>query len=169
MTHTITLIKFCTKCGKKKPLTAFSKHPMGKNGLDPRCKECKNNASKKYRQTHKIEIAEYNKKYHQTKQGKQTHAKAAKKYRQTIIGRLHRCFHQIKYRCINPKCTKYKYYGGRGIKVKFKNITEFIDYVINELQVDPRNLDIDRINNDGHYEKDNIRFVTHQENCNNKG
>ena len=41
-------------------------------------------------------------------------------------------------------------------------------YVIDELRVDPRGLQIDRIDNDGHYEKGNIRFVTCVENNNNR-
>ena len=37
-----------------------------------------------------------------------------------------------------------------------------------ELKVDPRGLEIDRINNDGHYEPGNIRFVTRKENLANR-
>lgn len=44
----------------------------------------------------------------------------------------------------------------------------YIPYIINELQVDPRNLTIDRINNDGHYERGNIRFVSYSENLKNR-
>ena len=71
-------------------------------------------------------------------------------------------------RCNNPEAQNYKYYGGRGIKNKFTSLDEFRDYVMNELRVDPRGLDIDRIDNSGHYEKGNIRFITHKENCQNR-
>lgn len=43
-----------------------------------------------------------------------------------------------------------------------------MNYVVDILKVDPRGFDIDRIDNNGHYEKGNIRFVTHKENCNNR-
>ena len=52
-------------------------------------------------------------------------------------------------------------YHGRGIKVLFKSRQEFVSWA---LQKWPREdlsvLDIDRINNDGHYEKGNLRLAT---------
>lgn len=92
---------------------------------------------------------------------------ARKHYEQSLIGCIRRRFYAIKQRCNNPKHPAYKYYGGRGIELKFTS-DEFVDYVINELKIDPRGLDIDRIDNNKHYEPGNIRFVTHKENCNNK-
>lgn len=141
--------KICIKCGKRKLLSGFYKNKSRKDGFRSGCKKC----WKKYRQSEK---------------GKQIQNKADKKYRQTLKGYLYGRFYAMKYRCNNPKCECYKNYGGRGIKVKFKNTNEFVDYVINELKTDPRGLTIDRIDNDGHYEKGNIRFVTHKENCNNR-
>lgn len=91
-----------------------------------------------------------------------------KKYRKTIKGHLIYCFHNIIARCNNSKHKSYKNYGGRGIKCLFKSFDEFIDYVVNELQVDPRGLTIDRIDNDGYYERGNIRFITQAENNRNR-
>lgn len=96
------------------------------------------------------------------------HREYQAKFRKTIRGHLTRVFSDIKQRCTNPDCIIYKYYGGRGIENRFNSSKEFFDYVVNVLKVDPRGLDIDRINNNGHYEKGNIRFVTHKENCNNR-
>ncbi len=84
------------------------------------------------------------------------------------MGHLRRVFAAIKHRCNNPSNGAFKNYGGRGIQNKFSSVDEFVDYVVNKLQVDPRELHIDRINNNGHYEKGNIRFVTCKENNNNK-
>ena len=72
---------------------------------------------------------------------------------------MKRCNH-MKQRCDNPDNSKFKHYGGRGIECRFESNQEFVDYVINELKVDPRGLEIHRINNDGHYEKGNIEFLT---------
>jgi len=106
---------------------------------------------KEYQQTHKIEKAQN-----------------SKKYRSTLKGCLRERFNRMKERCTNPRHPRYKDYGNRGIKVVFKNADAFINYVINELQLDPRGLQTDRINNEGNYEPGNIRFVTAKENCNNR-
>jgi len=98
---------------------------------------------------------------------KQTRARRDKEYNRTIRGHLRRIYAGMKCRCDNPKAKDFKDYGGRGIRLKFTS-DEFVDYVINTLKVDPRGLQIDRINNDGHYEKGNIRFVTAKINNNNR-
>ena len=84
-----------------------------------------------------------------------------RKQRKTFTTRLCRLFQDIKQRCDNPKNISYKYYGGRGIKCLFESSDEFIDYIANELQ-------IDRIDNNGHYERGNIRLTTAKENSNNR-
>lgn len=91
-----------------------------------------------------------------------------KKYQHTINGYLKLVYKDIKQRCNNPECKCYKNYGGRGIKNKFKSPDKFVDYIINVLKINPKGLTIDRIDNNGHYEKGNIRFVTRKENNNNK-
>ena len=144
-------MKQCSKCKEWKPLDLFGKDKSGKDGFRANCKKCAVKRTHKYQQTHKIERSIY-----------------FKDRRKTLIGGLHHRFDNMKKRCDNPKCDKYKNYGGRGIKCLFKSADDFIDYVVNVLQVDPRGLTIDRIDNNGHYERGNIRFVTHKVNCNNR-
>lgn len=115
---------------------------------------------KRYREKNPEKIKASSDRYRFSDKGRATAIRNHKKYYSTVNGRLRQCFSGIKQRCNNPKHLSYKNYGGRGIKCFFKSPKEFIDYVTNELQVDPRGLTIDRIDNDGHYERGNIQFVT---------
>ena len=90
------------------------------------------------------------------------------RYRVTIEGHLRVVYDNMVRRCNSPTCRNYKNYGGRGIRICFKSANEFICYVVDELKVDPRGLSIDRIDNDGNYERGNIQFVTNTKNQQNK-
>ncbi len=170
----LTPIKVCATCKQKFPATTeyFYKRAASPGGLQSQCKKCikawkrssagkksqkKSNQSpghkvsaKKYRQTHKIETAERN-----------------WARRQTIVGHLRDVFSNMKKRCYDPNDRNYKYYGGRGIKVCFTS-DEFVHYVVDDLQEDPIGLTIDRIDNDGNYERGNIRFVSQAVNNQNR-
>lgn len=62
-------------------------------------------------------------------------------------------------RCQNPKDQGYKNYGARGIEFRFKSTEEAAMWVMGNLGLHPE-LTLDRINNNGHYEKGNLRYVT---------
>lgn len=168
--------KICTGCGHEFPATVdyFYKHSAGKNGLSPECKRCVITRTKinKQKPENKERYRLYGQKhqlvYQLTEQGKTVRRRSGKKYYATIRGHLSSVFKSAKRRCINHTDRSYKNYGGRGIEVRFKSFNEFVDYIINELQVDPRGLTIDRIDNDGNYEPGNIRFITNRENQRNK-
>jgi len=77
--------------------------------------------------------------------------------------RLYMKINRIIYRCTNPKCTGWKNYGGRGIKVCQQWMDDrpsFFDYLISLPGWDDLNLTVDRIDNDKGYEPGNIRFAT---------
>lgn len=83
--------------------------------------------------------------------------------------RLYKIWGGIKTRCLNPNCTTYNYYGGRGIVMcdEWKNnFQAFYDWAMLNGYQD--NLELDRIDNDKNYSPDNCRWVTHKENCNNR-
>lgn len=74
----------------------------------------------------------------------------------------------MKTRCYNKNRHSFHYYGGRGIVVsdEFKNSFEtFLNYIG---KAPSPNHSIDRINNDGNYERGNIRWATKKEQMNNK-
>lgn len=71
------------------------------------------------------------------------------------------------YRCEYPNTTYYFNYGGRGISVceEWHNLEKFIQDMFSTYI---KGLQIDRIDNNGNYEPGNCRWVTQQENSNNR-
>lgn len=83
--------------------------------------------------------------------------------------RVYKIFKGMKGRCYNKNNPGYKDWGGRGVKICeewINNPKAFIDWALKNGYKD--DLEIDRIDNDGNYEPDNCRFVTHRQNNLNK-
>lgn len=75
----------------------------------------------------------------------------------------------MKQRCENPNDKAYKNYGARGIQFQFQSVSDAIRYVLEYLPHPTYlNLDLDRMDNDGHYAPGNLRLVTRGENLSNK-
>lgn len=68
-------------------------------------------------------------------------------------------YYNAKQRCTNPSFYRYAEWGGRGIEFRFASFEEFLA----EVGYAPENTSIDRINNEGHYEKGNVKWSTHKE------
>jgi hypothetical protein len=78
----------------------------------------------------------------------------------------YRAYYLAKNRCQNPKCDKWKYYGGRGIKFLFVSFEQWFK------EIGPRPTSghsVDRENPNGNYEPGNIRWATSSEQRNNRG
>jgi hypothetical protein len=76
-------------------------------------------------------------------------------------------FRGAKARCTDPKNTRWKDYGGRGIQFKFSSFVEFLKEL--GLRPEPKNLySVERMNNEGHYEPGNVRWATRSEQAHNK-
>jgi hypothetical protein len=79
---------------------------------------------------------------------------------------LDRRLSDAKGRCQNPKHRVYASYGGRGVEFRFASVLEAGLWVQENLGLH-RDLEIDRIDVDGHYEPGNIRWATeHQQQAN---
>ncbi len=74
----------------------------------------------------------------------------------------------MKQRCKNPNCKAYKNYGERGIKVceEWEEFEPFLSWSLSNGY--SKGLDLDRKDNDGNYTPDNCRWISREENINNR-
>ena len=70
-------------------------------------------------------------------------------------------------RCTQPKCSRWKYYGGRGITVAPRWRESFVAF-LQDMGECADGLTIDREDNSRGYEPGNCRWVTHLEQCRNR-
>lgn len=81
---------------------------------------------------------------------------------------LYKRWAEMIFRCTNPKCDKFEFYGGRGIKVCDRWLGGFEPFLEDMGAPPTRAHSIDRINNDGDYEPSNCRWATKVEQMKNR-
>jgi hypothetical protein len=71
-------------------------------------------------------------------------------------------------RCTNKKDREWVNYGGRGIELRFSSMLEAALWILANIGERPSlKHELDRINNDGHYEPGNLRWATRHQQANN--
>jgi hypothetical protein len=89
-------------------------------------------------------------------------AKQHKNYSHPLYNRYRAMFD----RCYNKKSPRFKDYGARNISV----CIEWLDFktFVADMGDCPKGMEIDRIDNNGNYCKENCRWVTRSANCSNR-
>lgn len=103
--------------------------------------------------------------------GKTTNCRCqrAKKYHDPRSVTLGRRYDAIVQRCERDTHVSSHNYKGRGIKNKFRSREHFVRWALKRYPYsDFEGLDFDRIDNDGHYEPDNLRLVDRSTNLLNR-
>jgi hypothetical protein len=77
----------------------------------------------------------------------------------------YKAYWAARYRCSPENAQARKDYYGRGIKFLFTSFHQFLEHIGPKPTPDHA---LDRINNDGHYEPGNVRWVTWSESNRNK-
>lgn len=74
----------------------------------------------------------------------------------------------MKSRCYNPRFAKFKRYGARGIRVCDRWRNDFAAFLADVGERPSLDHSLERKDNDGHYEPDNVVWATRMEQARNK-
>lgn len=154
--------KYCPGCERSLEVSEFGRCSSSRDGLQVYCSECRRDRWNRERELNRYRRLEVRALKADIREVKRSLGLLAPR---TDRQRLRSVFSQMQQRCHNPNNDFYQYYGSRGIELRFDDFESF--YLWSFENGYRRGLEIDRIDNDGHYEPSNCRWVTHKENMSN--
>lgn len=80
----------------------------------------------------------------------------------------YKSWENMRTRCLNSKSTRFKDYGGRGIKICLRWLNSFEDFYKDMGPRPSSKHSLDRINNDGNYSPSNCRWSTNEQQYRNR-
>ena len=152
-------MKTCSKC-KVEYVDAsgnFGQDARKTDGFQSQCRACQRTYGAKRRQTTAYKVAM--KEYRQSDKCLAKQREYGRKFRATVRGHLVRVYFDIV-----SRCAKRKNYS--NIECSFETYEQFVDYVVNIMQVDPRGKQCHRIDNNGNYAPGNLEFLTPSDHSN---
>jgi hypothetical protein len=164
--------KRCPKCGMEKPLVQFSPDKRAKDGRQSSCKECCKLLQRAWRRANPNKHSARCKAY-QSRNKDRLRAKRIA-HRQTLTGYASALWASLNGRTINGGHPQWQSefagcYLRRGVCLAITRVELFATVAawwerIREMRAAGQIPSIDRIDPDGHYSVDNIRFIPLHEN-----
>jgi hypothetical protein len=150
--------KTCSRCGIKKEITEFPRHPTGICGYSSMCKNCKAIYAKEYYLRFKDKKRQYSKDYRRINSDAIKLKERA--FKKQFPWRI--CLKEVMKRCTNPKSIGYKYYGGRGI-LCLLTADELKFLWERDKAFEMKRPSIHRLNKDGNYCLENCVIIEWEE------